>query len=115
MKKRIIITLFILVGLSAIPLMLGIFYLYTEAEKVQRSIFVNEVLSAGNAIVDRIDATIKNDTTALIAYESEEMIQQRLDTADVISIQQTRKFLIDSINDQPIGVIKSTIYFQENN
>ena len=115
MKKRIIITLFILVGLSAIPLMLGIFYLYTEAEKVQRSIFVNEVLSAGNAIVDRIDATIKNDTTALIAYESEEMAMQRIDTADVISIQQTRKFLIDSINDQPIGVIKSTIYFQENN
>ena len=35
MKKRIIITLFILVGLSAIPLMLGIFYLYTEAEKVK--------------------------------------------------------------------------------
>ena len=115
MKKRIIITLVILVGLSAIPLMLGIFYLFTEAEKVQRSIFVNEVLSAGNAIVDRIDATIKNDTTALIAYESEEMAQQRIDTADVISIQQTRKFLIDSINDQPIGVIKSTIYFQENN
>ena len=115
MKKRIIITLFILVGLSAIPLMLGIFYLYTEAEKVQRSIFVNEVLSAGNAIVNRIDATIKNDTTALIAAESEEMAQQSIDTADVISIQQTRKFLIDSINNQPIGVIKSTIYFQENN
>ena len=58
MKKRILIPLFILVGLSAIPLIIGIFYLYTEAEKVQRSIFVNEVLSAGNAIVDRIE----NDT-----------------------------------------------------
>ena len=34
MKKRILIPLFILVGLSAIPLIIGIFYLYTEAEKV---------------------------------------------------------------------------------
>lgn len=115
MKRRIIITLFILVGLSAIPLVIGIFYLYTEAEKVQRSIFVNEVLSAGGAIVNRIDATIKNDTTALFTDESEEMSQQSIDTAGVISIQQTRKFLIDSINNQPVGVIKSTIYFQENN
>ena len=41
MKRRIIIPLFILVGLSAILLIMGIFYLYTEAEKVQRSIFVN--------------------------------------------------------------------------
>ena len=115
MKRRIIITLFILVGLSAIPLMFGIFHLYTEAEKVQRSIFVNEMLSAGNAIVDRIDATVKNDTTALFAPDSEETDMKRIDTSDVISIQQTRKFLIDSINNQPIGVIKSTIYFQENN
>ena len=115
MKKRIIITLFILVGLSAIPLIIGIFYLYSEAEKVQRSIFVNEVLSAGNAIVDRIDATVKNDTTAFFDTETEEADKKRIDTADVVSIQQTRKFLIDSINNQPIGVIKSTIYFQENN
>ncbi len=115
MKRRIIITLFILVGLSAIPLMFGIFYLYTEAEKVQRSIFVNEVLSAGNEVIDRIDAIIKNDTTSLIAMDSDEVIGSHIDTTDVISMQQTRKFLIDSINKQPIGVIKTTIYFQENN
>ena len=71
MKKRIIITLFILLGLSAIPLMIGIFYLYSEAEKVQRSIFVNEVLSAGNEVIDRIDAIIKNDSTTLIAMDSD--------------------------------------------
>lgn len=114
MKKRILIPLFILVGLSAIPLIIGIFYLYTEAEKVQRSIFVNEVLSAGNAAVNRIDAIIKNDTTALFEMDAESVDRQKLDTAEVISMQQSRKFLIDSVNNQPIGVIKSTVYFQEN-
>lgn len=115
MKKRIIITLFILVGLSAIPLIIGIFYLYSEAEKVQRSIFVNEVLSAGNEVINRIDATIKNDSTTLIAMDSDEVSKDAIDTTAVVSMQQTRKFLIDSINNQPIGVIKTTIYFQENN
>lgn len=115
MKRRIIITMFILVGLSAIPLMFGIFYLYTEAEKVQRSIFVNEVLSAGNAIVDRIDGAIKNDTTAIPDADSNEISKQDIDMNEVVSMQQTRKFLIDTVNNQPIGVIKSTIYFQENN
>ena len=114
MKKRIIVTLFILVGLSAIPLMVGIFYLYTEAEKVQRSIFVNEVLTAGNEVVDRIDATIKNDTNALDGIDAANLAQHDIDTTNVISVQQSRKFLIDSVNNQPIGVIKSTIYFQEN-
>ena len=115
MKKRIIVTLFILVGLSAIPLIIGIFYLYTEAEKVQHSIFVNEVLTAGNEVVNRIDAVIKNDTTALYDVGMSEMDKNAIDTTNVISIQQTRKFLIDSVNSQPIGVIKTTIYFQENN
>ena len=115
MKRRIIITLFILVGLSAIPLVFGIFHLYTEAEKVQRSIFVNEVLSAGNEVIDRIDATIKNDTTLLIEMDTEELMGRYIDTTDIVSMQQTRKFLIDSIKKQPIGVIRTTIYLQENN
>ena len=115
MKKRILIPLFILVGLSAIPLIIGIFYLYTEAEKVQRSIFVNEVLTAGNEAIDRIDAVIKNDTNALLEADSDEIAKQEIDMDEVVSVQQTRMFLIDSVNNQPIGVIKSTIYFQENN
>ena len=114
MKKRILVTLYILVGLSAIPLIIGILYLYTEAEKVQRSIFVNEVLSAGNEAVDRIDAIIKNDTNALFEMDAESMDQQKIDTAGIVAMQQSRKFLIDSVNNQPIGVIKSTVYFQEN-
>ena len=115
MKKRILIPLFILVGLSAIPLIIGILYLYTEAEKVQRSIFVNEVLTAGNEAIDLIDAVIKNDTTALLEADSDEIANQDIDMDEVVSVQQTRMFLIDSVNNQPIGVIRSTIYFQENN
>lgn len=114
MKKRIIVTLFIVVGLSAIPLMIGIFYLYTEAEKVQRSIFVNEVLTAGNEVIDRIDATIKKDTMLLFDNEPQNVSSNELDSLEFVSMQQSRKFLIDSINEQPIGVVKSTIYFQEN-
>lgn len=115
MKKRILIPLFILVGLSAIPLIIGILYLYTEAEKVQRSIFVNEVLTAGNEAIDRIDAVIKNDTNALLEADSDELAKQDIDMNEVVSVQQTRMFLIDSVHNQPIGVIRSTIYFQENN
>ncbi len=115
MKKRFIIPLFILVGLSAIPLIIGILYLYTEAEKVQRSIFINEVLAAGNEVINRIDATIKNDTTALFNMSGDAVENQKIDTSDIVSIQNTRKFLIDSLNNQPIGVIKTTVYFQENN
>ena len=114
MKRRIIITLFILVGLSAIPLIMGIFYLYTEAEKVQRSIFVNEVLSAGNEVIDHIDAIIKDDSTTLVSMDSDEVAQDAIDTTEIVDMQQTRRFLIDSVNNQPIGVIKTTIYFQEN-
>lgn len=115
MKKRFIIPLFVLVGLSAIPLIIGIFYLYTEAEKVQRSIFVNEVLTAGNEIIDRIDANIKNDTLAMEAFDSELVQNGKIDIDDVVSVQYSRKFLIDTNTNQPTGVIKSTIYFKENN
>ena len=60
MKKRIIVTLFFLVGITSILLTISIFRLYTEAEKVQRSIFVNEVLTAGEDIVERIDAIARH-------------------------------------------------------
>jgi len=115
MKKRILIPLFLLVGLSAIPLMMGILYLYTEAEKVQRSIFVNEVLTAGNEVIDRIDAIIKNDTTALIEAQATNYNGNAHDSVNYVPMQQTRKFLIDTVNNLPIGVIRSTIQFQENN
>lgn len=113
MKKRIIISLFFLVGITSILLILSIFRLYTEAEKVQRSIFVNEVLTAGDDIIDRIDATIMNDTLDLSTSDS--TIDEETDTSDVVSVLRTRKFVLDSITDQPVGVIKSVIFVKENN
>lgn len=114
MKKRYIIPLFVLLGLSAIPLMLGIFNLYTEAEKVQRSIFVNEVFMAGNEVVEKIDATIKNDSVALLAPDSEIVGRDVIDLDEIVSMQHSRKFLIDTTTNQPIGVINSTIYYKDN-
>lgn len=114
MKKRFLIPLFILLGLSAIPLMVGIFYLYTEAEKVQRSIFVNEVFLAGNEVVDRIDATIKNDTAALIAIDTNDISKDFTEPNEYLHMQNSRKFLIDTVTNQPIGVINSRIYYLEN-
>lgn len=112
MKKRIIITLFFVVGITSILLILAIFNLYKEAEKVQRSIFVNEVLTAGDAIIDRIDAVIKNDTLDLSIDTSSTEIS---DTSDVVDILHTRKFVLDSLSGQPIGVIKSVVFVKENN
>lgn len=113
MKKRIIISLFFIVGITSILLILSIFKLYTEAEKVQRSIFVNEVLDAGNDIIDHIDAVIMHDTLDLNNTDSTLTIES--DTNDVVSVQRTRKFLLDTVTNQPIGVIKSVIYIKEDN
>lgn len=113
MKKRIIISLFFIIGITSIFLILSIFKLYTEAEKVQRSIFVNEVLNAGDDIIDRLDAIIKNDTIALDSIP--ERPKDETDTVDAVSVLRTRKFLLDSVSSQPIGVIKSVIFIKENN
>jgi two-component system phosphate regulon sensor histidine kinase PhoR len=115
MKKRIIVTLFFIVGITSILLILAIFKLYTEAEKVQRSIFVNEVLSAGETIVERIDATILNDTLDLTVTDTATTVTEETDLSDVVSEFHTRKFVLDSVTNQPIGVIKSVIFVKENN
>ena len=36
------------------------------------------------------------------------------DTTDVVSSMHTRKFLLDSVTQQPIGVIKSVIFVKEH-
>ena len=113
MKKRIIVTLFFIVGITAILLTIAIFRLYTEAEKVQRSIFVNEVLTAGETIVERIDATILNDT--LDIADADSTLTGETDLSDVVSELHTRKFVLDSVTNQPIGVIKSVVFVKENN
>lgn len=113
MKKRIIVTLFFIVGITAILLTIAIFRLYTEAEKVQRSIFVNEVLTAGETVVERIDATILNDTLDIAVADS--TLTGETDLSDVVSELHTRKFVLDSVTNQPIGVIKSVVFVKENN
>lgn len=113
MKKRIIVTLFFMVGITAILLTIAIFRLYTEAEKVQRSIFVNEVLTAGETIVERIDATILNDTLDIAVADS--TLTGDTDLSDVVSELHTRKFVLDTVTHQPIGVIKSVVFVKENN
>ena len=113
MKKRIIVTLFFIVGITAILLTIAIFRLYTEAEKVQRSIFVNEVLTAGETIVERIDATILNDTLDIAVADS--TLTGDTDLSDVVSELHTRKFVLDTVTHQPIGVIKSVVFVKENN
>ncbi|MBO4489369.1 MAG: HAMP domain-containing histidine kinase [Bacteroidales bacterium] len=112
MKKRIIVSLFFVVIVTTFFLILAIFKLYTEAEKVQRSIFVNEVLTAGNTVVNQIDAILKNDTLMPVADST---LTESIDTTDVVSVQHSRKFLIDSTNNQPIGVIMTEIYLKEDN
>lgn len=113
MKKRIIISLFFIVGITSILLVFSIFKLYTEAEKVQRSIFVNEVLNAGDAIIEKIDATLQNDTVALSTADS--LANTLPDTTAVVSVQSSRRFLLDSSSFQPIGIIKTVVFIKENN
>ncbi|MCR4965387.1 MAG: HAMP domain-containing histidine kinase [Bacteroidales bacterium] len=112
MKKKLLVSLFLVVIFTTFFLILSIFKLYTEAEKVQRSIFINEVLTAGNDVVDQIDAILKNDT---IMSMSDSTATEAVDTTDVVSVQHSRKFLMDSTNNQPIGVIMSEIYVKEDN
>lgn len=95
MKKRIIVTLYAVLGITSIMLVISIFKLYTEAEKVQRSIFVNEVLTAGDNIIDQIDAVIKKDTLAL-SNAILRHVETKSDTVDIVSVQHSRKFLLDS-------------------
>lgn len=113
MKKKIIVTLYIVLGITSIMLVISIFKLYTEAEKVQRSIFVNEVLTAGDNIIDQIDAAIKRDTLAF----ADAIIRQtstKNDTANIVSIQHSHKFLLDSAFNEPVGIIKTIIYFTKD-
>ena len=113
MRKRIIISLFFIVGITSLLLILSIFKLYTEAEKVQRSIFVNEVLNAGDEVINELDAVIKNDTLTLEGITDKEPSVS--DTADAVQVLRSRRFIMDTVTAQPIGVIKSVIYVKENN
>lgn len=112
MRKRLLIPLSIFLGCVAIMLVFAIFQLYKEAEKVQRSIFVNEVLIAGEGVVSKIDATLKNDT---IAFSS--IHQLNPDSVPISTVYKkfTNRFYLDSSSFRPVGIISTTFDFNKDN
>lgn len=112
MKKRLLIPLLFLIGCIGILLVMTIFQLYKEAEKVQRNIFVNEVLIAGETVVDKIDATLKNDT---IALSSIRQLNPDSVPASTIYKKFTNRFLLDSTTRRPIGIINTSFDFDKDN
>ena len=59
MKKRIMVSIAVVVCVSVFFLIVSILHLYREAEKVQKNIFTREVISVGNDVVDRIDRLLR--------------------------------------------------------
>jgi two-component system phosphate regulon sensor histidine kinase PhoR len=110
MKKQWIIPLILVLAITAVMLIASIFKLYTEAEKVQRSIFTNEVLMAGENIVNRIDAVLKGDT---IPMQIIDMLTS-IDSTKIIYQKYAKRFILDSAN-TPMGLIKTTISYAKNN
>lgn len=112
MRKRLLIPLSIFLGCVAILLVFAIFQLYKEAEKVQRSIFVNEVLIAGEGVINKIDATLKNDTIALSSIH-----QLDPDSVPISTVYKkfTNRFYLDSATRRPIGIISTTFDFDQDN
>lgn len=112
MRKRLIIPISILLIITAIMLVIAIFKLYTEAEKVQKSIFASEILSAGDEMVNKIDAVLKGDTANMPFMEINAV---KNDSMPTVFHKYARKFLLDTNNLKPIGVIRSTISYTEKN
>ena len=112
MRKRLLIPLSIFLGCIAILLVFAIFQLYKEAEKVQRSIFVNEVLIAGEGVVNKIDATLKNDT---IAFSSIHQLDPDSVPISTVYKKFTNRFYLDSATRRPIGIINTTFDFNQDN
>ena len=112
MKKRILVTLILVLATATIALVAAIFKLYIEAEKVQRSIFVSEVLSAGDDIVNKIDAVLKGDTLPSPPVAD---VKSDKDSSSVIFQKFAKKFLLDSASTKPVGVVKSTITYKGSN
>lgn len=107
MKKRLMFPLLFLLAATAILLVVTIFKLYTEAEKVQKSIFSSQVISAGEEVVSKIDAVLKGDTSVLLREELANISKN--ETPDV---HQNKQFLLDSAG-KPIGTINKITTYDE--
>jgi len=110
MKQRWIIPLIVVLAMTAVMLIAGIFKLYMEAEKVQQSIFINETLMAGENIINRIDAVLKGDTISTYAMDTANSI----DSSGIIYQKYAKRFILDSAN-TPLGLVKTTIIYAKNN
>ena len=113
MKKRIMVSIAVVVCVSVFFLIVSILHLYREAEKVQKNIFTREVISVGNDVVDRIDRLLREDSLyhqvdTLVAADSVGELGGGM-------YQKIHKsFLVDPSRMLPVGVVNTTINYLEN-
>ncbi|PKP01988.1 MAG: hypothetical protein CVU11_13480 [Bacteroidetes bacterium HGW-Bacteroidetes-6] len=109
MKRIVIFSIAVILVTSSFFLMLTIFQLYKDAEKVQKSILTREILSAGSEVVNKIDGLLKGDT-----LPSSTIVQATDTTPNVVFQKQGKRFLLDPAKVTPIGVVKTTISYLKN-
>ncbi|MDR2979943.1 MAG: HAMP domain-containing histidine kinase [Bacteroidales bacterium] len=109
MKKRLMYPLLLLLAITSILLVVTIFKLYTEAEKVQKNIFSGNIIVAGEDIVNKIYAVLKGDTSLLETYEINTLLIN-----ETPAIQEAKHFLLDS-NSIPVAIINKVISYNEKN
>ena len=109
MKRFVIISIGVILVVSSFFLILSIFQLYKDAEKVQKSIFTREVLSSGTDVINKIDALLKGDTIPNAT------VVENVDTlTNIVFQKQGKRFLLDPAMVTPIGVIRTTISYMKN-
>lgn len=109
MKRIVIFSIAVILVTSSFFLMLTIFQLYKDAEKVQKSILTREILSAGSDVINKIDGLLKGDT-----LPSSTIVQENDTTPNVVFQKQGKRFLLDPAKVTPIGVVKTTISYLKN-
>jgi two-component system, OmpR family, phosphate regulon sensor histidine kinase PhoR len=109
MKRIVILSIGVILVVSSFFLIVTIFQLYKDSEKVQKSILTREVLSAGTDVINKIDALLKGDT--LLTIKTIDPIDS---TNNIVFQKQGKRFLLDPSKVTPIGVIRTTISYMKN-
>jgi len=109
MKRLVIFSIAVILVVSSFFLMLTIFQLYKEAEKVQKSILTREILSAGTDVVNKIDGLLKGDT-----LPTANMVEKTDTLSNVVFQKHGKRFLLDPAKVTPIGLIRTTISYMKN-
>lgn len=113
MKKRLMISIAVVVCVAVALLITAIMHLYREAEKVQKNIFTREVISAGNDVIDRIDQLLQEDS--IVQYIDTTKVVDSLSMAEGGAYQKIlKRFLVDPSRMLPVGVINTTINYLKN-